>query len=155
MTSGTPSPSRANWPLRSPAVLIAAQSGRALAAAARRAGYSPLVADLFGDDDTRTLASRTVRLPKRLSAPAFRHALDCLSDGAAPVGLVYGSLLESRPDLLDVAAAAHAILGNGADTVRRLKDPFAFAALCRDCAVPWTATSAAAGCRAAKCSLWW
>ncbi len=35
-----------------PAVLIAATSGRALAASARRAGYRPLVADFFGDHDT-------------------------------------------------------------------------------------------------------
>jgi len=86
-----------------------------------------------------------VRLPKRLSAPAFRHALDCLSEGTAPVGLVYGSLLESRPDLLDAAAAAHAVLGNSADTVRRLKDPFAFAALCQNCAVPHPEVATAPG----------
>ncbi|MGA6998581.1 MAG: tetrahydromethanopterin C1 transfer protein, partial [Pseudolabrys sp.] len=33
-------------------VLIAAASGRALAAGARRAGYVPLVVDGFGDQDT-------------------------------------------------------------------------------------------------------
>ena len=33
-------------------VLIAAISGRALAASARRGGYVPLVADFFGDADT-------------------------------------------------------------------------------------------------------
>ena len=33
-------------------VLIAALSGRGLAASARRAGYLPLVADAFGDSDT-------------------------------------------------------------------------------------------------------
>ncbi|MDB5557347.1 MAG: hypothetical protein JWQ36_281, partial [Enterovirga sp.] len=38
------------------AILILAQSGRALAAAARRAGLRPYVADLFGDEDTRALA---------------------------------------------------------------------------------------------------
>ena len=37
-------------------MLIAAVSGRALAAAARRAGYVPLVADFFADDDTRHIA---------------------------------------------------------------------------------------------------
>ena len=38
------------------AVLIAAQSGRALAQAARRAGLRPFVLDLFGDEDTLALA---------------------------------------------------------------------------------------------------
>jgi uncharacterized protein len=35
-----------------PAILIAAITGRSLAAAARRAGFRPLVADLFNDADT-------------------------------------------------------------------------------------------------------
>ena len=38
-------------------VLIAALSGRGLAASARRAGYAPLVADVFGDTDTPELAA--------------------------------------------------------------------------------------------------
>ena len=40
----------------SEAILIAAQSGRALAEAARRAGLRPFVADLFGDSDTLALS---------------------------------------------------------------------------------------------------
>jgi len=44
------------------AVLIAAVSGRALAASARRAGFVPLVADCFADDDTLALAHTHVRL---------------------------------------------------------------------------------------------
>ncbi len=47
-------------------LLIAAISGRALAAAARRAGYRPLVADLFRDIDTVALAERAVKLPGSL-----------------------------------------------------------------------------------------
>ena len=39
--------------------MIAAISGRALASAARRAGYRPLVADFFCDTDTIALAERT------------------------------------------------------------------------------------------------
>src|SRR5216684_2450008 len=44
------------------AVLIAAVSGRALAASARRAGFVPLVADCFGDDDTLALTRAHVCL---------------------------------------------------------------------------------------------
>ena len=43
-------------------VLIAAVSGRALAAAARRAGFRPCVLDLFGDADTRRLTAGRVRV---------------------------------------------------------------------------------------------
>lgn len=121
-------------------MLIAAQSGRILAGAARRAGYVPLVADQYGDDDTRALAARTVRLPGGLGrAPgraALLRTLDRLGEGVQLIGLAYGSLFESRPDLLDAAAERFPLLGNLGATVRRLKDPRAFAALCRDCAVP-------------------
>jgi uncharacterized protein len=44
------------------AVLIAAASGRALAASARRGGYAPLVADFFGDEDTAAVAEAHIRL---------------------------------------------------------------------------------------------
>ena len=44
------------------AVLIVALSGRALAESARRGGYAPLVADMFGDMDTLKAAQRHVRL---------------------------------------------------------------------------------------------
>ena len=44
-------------------VLIASVSGRALAQAARRAGYGARVADLFGDDDTRAATEHVARLP--------------------------------------------------------------------------------------------
>ena len=121
-------------------MLIAAQSGRILAGAAQRAGYMPLVADLYGDDDTRAFAARTMRLPGSLRrAPgraALLRTLDRLSEGAQPIGLTYGSGFESRPALLDAAAERFHLLGNRGATVRRLKEPRAFAALCRDCAVP-------------------
>ena len=47
------------------AIVIAAQSGRALAQAARRAGLRPYVADLFGDEDTCALAEATAIMPGR------------------------------------------------------------------------------------------
>ncbi len=116
------------------AVLIAAQSGRALAGSAARAGYVPLVADLFCDLDTQAAARRCVLAgdwrhglrPRRLLA-----ALEALAAGHAPIGLVCGSGFEDRPGLLDAAGGRHALLGNSAETVRRAKDPVGFAELCR------------------------
>ena len=52
-------------------VLVAALSGRALAAAAARAGLRPIVLDLFCDVDTRALAPRSQRLPGSLAAIAW------------------------------------------------------------------------------------
>ena len=55
-------------------LLIAAISGRALAAAARRAGYRPLVADFFCDTDTVAMAERAMRLPGDLQQRHRRQA---------------------------------------------------------------------------------
>ena len=120
-------------------MLIAAQSGRILAGAARRAGYAPLVADLFNDEDTEALSARSVRVPGGLSrTPASRRwlrALETLSAGMEPIGLAYSGI-EDRPDVLEIAAERYGVLGNGAAVVRRVKDPYQLASLCRACAVP-------------------
>jgi predicted ATP-grasp superfamily ATP-dependent carboligase len=128
-----------------PAVLIAAISGRALAAAARRAGYRPLVADLFADEDTRALAHDHVHLTSDLATGIHDGelvaALEMLAAPVPPIGVVYGTGFEDRPWLLADLARRWRIIGNSADAVRRTKDPAGFAALCRDLHLPHPATS--------------
>ena len=63
--SATPSTSPVSWRNKARYVLIAALSGRALAVSARQAGYAPLVADLFGDEDMRAAASQCDEDPGR------------------------------------------------------------------------------------------
>ncbi len=94
-----------SWRVRSPeagaAILIAASSGRALAAAARRSGYRPLVADLFDDEDTRALAAtnRLAGHPQSgFDGEALIAALDAMAELEAPAGLVYGAGFEDRID---------------------------------------------------------
>jgi predicted ATP-grasp superfamily ATP-dependent carboligase len=116
-------------------VLIAAASGRALAASARRGGYRPLVADFFGDQDTLTATDAHYRLADGL-VHGMRHdelmsALDILSYGRAPVGVVCGTGFEDRPDLLGAIAQRWTLIGNRADVVARIKHPMEFADLCR------------------------
>lgn len=113
-------------------VLIAAFSGRALAASARRAGLVPLVVDCFGDDDTRSAAEAMIALPARVQT-GFRPRplLDALSDLAAraptpPLGLVLGSGFECNPRLIARLAERFPLLGTGAEATRRCKDPIAF-----------------------------
>ncbi|AWN46737.1 tetrahydromethanopterin C1 transfer protein [Methylobacterium terrae] len=123
------------------AVLIAAQSGRALAAAARRAGYRPFVADLFGDEDTRALAAGYRRVPGRLGAgpgpQGVEAALAALAAEAGDaIGLVLGSGFEGAPGLMRRLAGRHALLGASPTAVAGLKDPGRFAALCRRLAIP-------------------
>lgn len=124
-------------------VLIAAQSGRALAAAARRAGYRPLVADLFGDSDTRMLAAGYRQVRGRFGVGVAGLAvLDALEDlvreeralGEAnpPFGVVLGSGFEASPALIQAIDERFGLIGTGADTVARLKDPAGFARLLAD-----------------------
>ena len=130
-------PSR--WPVSSPdsrrRILIAALSGRALAAAARGAGYRPLVADLFGDLDTQAIADVYVRVPGSLAKGprqgALLQALDRLAQSRRPVGAVYGSGFEGRPSLLAAMARRHELLGNSPRVVAQVTDPETFAAACR------------------------
>src|SRR2546422_10326412 len=86
------------------AVLIAAVSGRALAASARRAGFVPLVADCFGDDDTLALARAHVRLRwgagRGIDPEELLPALERLAAQHRPLGFVYGTGFADRPKLL-------------------------------------------------------
>jgi uncharacterized protein len=116
------------------AVLIAALSGRALAASARRGGYLPLVADMFGDVDTLGVAHRHARLAGNLASGIEEQnlieALQALSEGEEPVGLVYGTGFEDRPQLLRRLAERWPLFGNSADVVAKLKNPQVFASIC-------------------------
>jgi predicted ATP-grasp superfamily ATP-dependent carboligase len=127
-----------------PSVLIAAASGRALAASARRAGYAPLVADFFGDLDTLAVARAYVRLPDGLARgmdETLLDALETLAAGEQPCGLVWGTGFEDRPHLLAQLARRWPLLGNTAESVAIVKDPIAFARLCEDCGISHPETS--------------
>jgi uncharacterized protein len=122
------------------AVLIAGFSGRALAASARRAGYLPLVADVFGDEDTRAAAlayrGLTMDFQHGLNAEELLSALEALAAVAPPMGIVCASGFEDRPELIAALAKRWRLLGNAATLIARLKDPTALAALCRTQGVP-------------------
>lgn len=126
-------------------MLIAAVSGRALAASARRGGFVPLVADRFGDIDTLAVAERHVHadMTRPIDGDRLMAALEAASAGHEPIGVVYGTSFEDRGDLLTRLAARWRLLGNSADTVAKLKDPTAFARLCREAQVPHPETSLA------------
>jgi len=117
-------------------VLIAAMSGRALAASARRAGYRPLVADCFGDEDTLALAHAHRRLTldfhRGIDRDELVDALDDLATTSGPAAVVCGTGFEDRPEVLAIMAERWTLLGNSAATVMSAKDPTRFAALCRE-----------------------
>jgi predicted ATP-grasp superfamily ATP-dependent carboligase len=127
-------------------VVIAAQSGRALAQAARRAGLRPYVADLFGDEDTRDLAQSCRVLPGRFGramvAEAVLGALEALDEEAGSPGVILGSGFEDDPALIAEIARRHRLIGMSAPTIAFLKDPFAFADFCARLGVPHPPISA-------------
>lgn len=121
------------------AVLIAAASGRALAAAARLSGYRPFVVDFFDDDDTRALASATDSIAdpaQGFTADDLISRLRKLAGSEDPIGLVYGSGFEDRPEILAALAKELFIFGNKASNVVRAKDPRGLEALCRELNIP-------------------
>lgn len=110
-------------------VLIAALSGRGLAASARRAGYLPLVTDAFGDSDTRehALDVRRVTDAARIgfrAKPLFAALAELeRSTERAPIGLILGSGFEDRPKLIAALARRYRLIGNDAETIARSKNP--------------------------------
>jgi predicted ATP-grasp superfamily ATP-dependent carboligase len=124
-------------------VLIAAIAGRALAASARRAGVPVVVADFFGDLDTRALA-RWLPLPGDLETGVDGERLrDMIEALGQPVeGIVYGAGFEATPELLDELAGAAPLVGNSPAVVRAVKDPFAFSRLLERLGVPCPRVSA-------------
>ncbi len=119
-------------PSTPPTVLIAAFSGRALSQSARRAGYIPLVVDCFGDSDTRTAAHDLICLPARVQIGFIKRplitALETLAANAPapPIGLVLGGGFECNPKLVAALAERFPLIGNTANTIRRVKDPSDF-----------------------------
>ncbi|MBV8536737.1 MAG: tetrahydromethanopterin C1 transfer protein, partial [Alphaproteobacteria bacterium] len=134
MPIGSPSSWRSDEERDGRPVLIAALSGRALAAAAHRARVRTIVLDRFADEDTARLATSCTALPpadfrgrRGFARRPFLAALRRLRGRVE--GLVYGAGFEHDPALLADAAQIVPILGNPPDVVAAVKDPFRFAAL--------------------------
>jgi len=125
--------------------LLVALSARALAVAARRAGRRAVVADLFGDTDTRASAEASLVVEgdfdDGFDAGALLAAVERLAPAASPprFGLVYGSGLESHTHLLAQLADGRRLFGNAAATVARTKNPQEFFALLDRLGLPYPA----------------
>ena len=124
----------AGLPPDAPGLIVVAQSARALASSARRAGYAPLAIDLFGDDDTRALSRATVTLDGGLSDglghAALIDAVRALLRLHDPIGAVYGSGFEHQPEGIAAVARAVRVYGLSAVALSQVKDPIALAAAC-------------------------
>jgi predicted ATP-grasp superfamily ATP-dependent carboligase len=120
-------PLRKSSQLKRPSILLVAISGRGLAAAARRAGFVPLVLDFFADEDTEDIADECVKFTGPIGRGiGSKELLDGLSrltaQAPSPVlGCIAGSGFEDRAELLSKIAEHWALLGNDAETVARIK----------------------------------
>jgi predicted ATP-grasp superfamily ATP-dependent carboligase len=141
-----PSFSRVRSPDTGIVILIAAPSGRALAAAARRAGYRPFLADFFDDSDTRGFcaANRLIAggLDTGFEGESLIGALTELAKEATPCGFVYGAGFEDRAELLELVAQRWTLFGNSPGVVRSVKDPVRLAELCATLNIPHPKISA-------------
>jgi predicted ATP-grasp superfamily ATP-dependent carboligase len=124
-------------------VAIVALSGRALAAAARHAGVACDVIDLFGDSDTRALASRWVAGEGTPAEGLVAAPLLATLAEMRPSGIVTGAGFESDPTLLAGMAEIAPLLGNSPDVVAAVKDPLRLAATLRRLELPHPETQLA------------
>lgn len=108
---------------------IAAFSARALVELAVREGHEVVALDLFGDRDTRRVASAWFGIgdPTRLQIDAapLLAALDELRAQGVEGWLVGGGF-DGRADLLEAGAARLPLIGNDAATVARVRTPQSF-----------------------------
>ena len=120
-------------PAASPLFLVAAITGRALAASAARGGHRVAVADCFADRDTRLAAGACRLVVARRGLRFDRRALLAAAADLAPVGsataVVYGSGFEGRTRLLAELTAGRRLLGNAPAVVAAVRDVRRFFAL--------------------------
>ena len=100
-----------------PSLLILGASTRAAAASAVRAGFAPVCADRFGDEDLRRLASVTA------VDNDLHRTLDAVR-ALPPTPWIYTGSLENDPKFIAAVSERHPLLGNPREVLRKVRDPF-------------------------------
>lgn len=121
-------------------LLLVAHSARMLAQSAVLGGWRPFVVDLFGDEDTRQLAARCIKLTmvrEGFDTDALRAAVGELVREHPDIGLIYGSGLENEANLVTELCDETTLIGNNPATLARVKDPKRFFSLLRELAIPF------------------
>ena len=121
-------------------LIILAQSGRALAEAARAAGLVPHVIDRFGDTDTRAAAETMVCVPVsregHLEETPVLAAVARLAQGSRVPELVWGGGLEAQPQLLIRLQQTCRVRGSALESVNLLHDRSALMQSCARLGIP-------------------
>ncbi len=109
--------------------LIISQSGRALAASAKRTGIDTHVIDFFADEDTVecTLSNHSVTgFSGRSNSEALIDIIDEYTSNSPDIRVVVGNGFEECPDLLARLEQRFSVIGNHSSVVRQVKDPAVF-----------------------------
>jgi predicted ATP-grasp superfamily ATP-dependent carboligase len=103
-------------------LLIVGASGRAAAASAIRAGFSPFVIDLFGDEDTR-------RLCPVWTCPleAYPHGVIEIADRVPPMPWMYTGGIENHPEVVAAISRDRELMGNGPQVLNAIRNPLKLA----------------------------
>jgi uncharacterized protein len=113
-------------------LLIVGASARAAAASARRAGFDPWCADLFGDADLRRLAPDSVRC----AADEYPAGLVGILRDAPAAPLIYTGGLENHPNVVRALGELRPLWGNGPNALHRCRWPFTVESLLRQAGLP-------------------
>jgi predicted ATP-grasp superfamily ATP-dependent carboligase len=116
-----------------PVLLLIAVSARALAVAARRAGFDVVAIDAFGDEDARAVCKAMEVMENAMGGFAeveLAPIVARLTDAHALMGLVFGSGFDDCPMRLAEIAKALPLLGASPEALARVKDPVFFARSC-------------------------
>lgn len=120
-------------------LLLVGCSARMLAQSASRAGIRTLAIDHYGDADTRAHAERVRVVPSR-DGSFEQAALLSACKALAPAGdipLIYGSGIDSKPELLESLERMYPVIGNTTATQRVYRDPRVFFPLLDACGIPY------------------
>jgi uncharacterized protein len=100
-----------------PRIMIFGASTRAAAQSAVRAGFHPLCADCFVDEDLKEVADV-------LPLDDYPNGLLATVANSPPLPWIYTGALENRPTLIETLASLRLLWGNPADVLYAVRNPF-------------------------------
>jgi predicted ATP-grasp superfamily ATP-dependent carboligase len=104
-----------------PNIIVIGASARAAAFSALRAGMRPYAIDLFADSDL-------VDVCPAVKVKRYPHDFEQALADAPQAPWVYTGGLENYPDLVERMSALRPLYGNGAEVLRKIRDPELLAA---------------------------
>ena len=120
--------------------LIISQSGRALAASAKRSGIDTHVIDLFADEDTAEFTLSNISVTGFSGGNNPETLIELVAEYAnnnPGLCVVIGSGFEECPELLTQLEQRFSVIGNHSSVIRQLKDPTVFFNKLEELALPY------------------